>query len=117
MSAPTWDMIGAATSSTRQVLQANVLAAAAGLPLAFPNVYSILSAQAATFNTTLNHSGFIYGGQAGHNWLVHNMFWTWDGVLGVEVDFQGKSDSHSTTLTSLDCRPPFPATGDRRRRR
>jgi outer membrane immunogenic protein len=72
-----------------------------------PNVYSILSAQAATFNTSLRHSGFIYGGQAGHNWLVHNMFWTNDGVLGVEVDFQGKSDSHSATLTGMTA-APFP---------
>jgi outer membrane immunogenic protein len=73
-----------------------------------PN-YSQLSAQAATFNTTLNHSGLIYGGQAGHNWLLHNIAWTWDGVLGVEVDFQGKSDSHSTTITTLAPSPGFPA--------
>jgi outer membrane immunogenic protein len=44
-------------------------------------------AQGLTFNTSVNHNGLIYGGQAGHNWLVHNMFWTTDGVLGVEVDF------------------------------
>jgi outer membrane immunogenic protein len=44
-------------------------------------------AQGLTFNTSVNHNGLIYGGQAGHNWLVHNMFWTTDGVLSVEVDF------------------------------
>ena len=75
----------------------------------FPNYYSLLSAQAATFNTTLSHNGLIYGGQAGHNWLVHNIFWANDGVLGVEVDFQGKSDSHSTTITTLAPSVPFPA--------
>jgi outer membrane immunogenic protein len=65
-----------------------------------PNYFSGISAQAATFNANVSHSGLIYGGQAGHNWLVHNLFWTSDGVLGVEVDFQGKSDSHSNTYTS-----------------
>jgi outer membrane immunogenic protein len=73
------------------------------------NYYSDLSAQAATFNTSVSHSGFIYGGQAGHNWLVHNLFWTNDGVLGVEVDFQGKSDSHSSTYRSTTPAPLFPA--------
>jgi outer membrane immunogenic protein len=29
-------------------------------------------------------------------------------VLGVEVDFQGKSDSHSTTISSLTPTPVFP---------
>jgi outer membrane immunogenic protein len=66
-------------------------------------------ASGLTFNTTLNHSGLIYGGQAGHNWLVHNMFWTTDGVLGVEVDFQGKSDSHSTTYSTFTPNTIFPA--------
>jgi outer membrane immunogenic protein len=64
------------------------------------NALSPALAQALTFNSTLNHSGLTYGGQAGHNWLVHNMFWTWDGVLGLEVDFQGLSDSHSATVTN-----------------
>jgi outer membrane immunogenic protein len=73
---------------------------AAGVGCAGTNYYSTLSAQAATFNLNVNHSGLIYGGQAGHNWLVHNIAWTWDGVLGVEVDFQGKSDSHGTTISS-----------------
>jgi outer membrane immunogenic protein len=76
---------------------------------AFPNFYSNYSAQAATFNTSLRHSGLIYGGQAGHNWLVHNIAWTWDGVLGVEVDFQGKSDSHGTTINTFVPSVPFPA--------
>ena len=71
------------------------------------NYYSTLSAQSATFQTSVNHSGFIYGGQAGHNWLLHNILWTWDGVLGVEVDFQGKSDSHSATISSAN--PPLVA--------
>jgi outer membrane immunogenic protein len=75
----------------------------------FPNYYSQLSAQAATFQTSVTHNGVIYGGQAGHNWLVHNMFWTWDGVLGVEVDFQGKSDSHSATYATVAPSVPFPA--------
>jgi outer membrane immunogenic protein len=73
------------------------------------NYYSLLSAQAATFQATVNHGGLTYGGQAGHNWLVHNMFWTWDGVLGVEVDFQGKSDSHTNTYTSTTPSASFPA--------
>jgi outer membrane immunogenic protein len=73
----------------------------AGAGCAGTNYYSFLSAQAATFQASVNHSGVIYGGQAGHNWLVHNIAWTWDGVLGVEVDFQGKSDSHSTTFNSV----------------
>jgi outer membrane immunogenic protein len=75
----------------------------------FPNGSSNLSARAATLNTTLTRSGLIYGGQAGHNWLVHNMFWTNDGVLGVEVDFQGKSDSKTTTFSSATADPNFPA--------
>jgi outer membrane immunogenic protein len=63
-------------------------------------------ARALTFQTSINRSGVIYGGQAGHNWLVRGIFasdriGTWDGVLGVEVDFQGKSDSSSTALTSV----------------
>jgi outer membrane immunogenic protein len=57
----------------------------------FPNGSSNLSARAATFNTSLNRSGIIYGGQAGHNWLLHNIFSTWDGVLGVEVDFPSRT--------------------------
>jgi outer membrane immunogenic protein len=73
------------------------------------NGVSNASAAALTFNTSVNHSGFIYGGQAGHNWLVHNMFWTNDGVLGVEVDFQGKSDSHSTTFSNNAPVPGCPA--------
>jgi opacity protein-like surface antigen len=74
----------------------------------FPNGSSNLSARAATFNTSLNRSGIIYGGQAGHNWLLHNIFSTWDGVLGVEVDFQGKSDSKSATYSSETADPNFP---------
>ena len=74
----------------------------------FPNGSSVLSARAATFNTSLSRSGLIYGGQAGHNWLVHNMFWTTEGVLGVEVDFQGKSDAKSTTFSSSTADPNFP---------
>ena len=77
--------------------------------VAFPNGSSILSARAATFNTSLTRSGLIYGGQAGHNWLLHNMFWTNDGVLGVEVDFQGKSDAKTTTFSSTTADPNFPA--------
>jgi outer membrane immunogenic protein len=72
------------------------------------NYYSFLSAQAATFQASVNHSGLIYGGQAGHNWLLHNIAWTWDGVIGVEVDFQGKSDSHSSTYTSVTPAAAFP---------
>jgi outer membrane immunogenic protein len=74
-----------------------------------PNYFSGISAQAATFNANVSHSGLIYGGQAGHNWLVHNLFWTSDGVLGVEVDFQGKSDSHTNTYNSLTPTPAFPS--------
>jgi outer membrane immunogenic protein len=73
-----------------------------------PN-YSQLSAQAATYQTSINHNGVVYGGQAGHNWLVHNIAWTWDGVLGVEVDFQGVSDSHSSSISSVTQSPGFPA--------
>jgi outer membrane immunogenic protein len=73
-----------------------------------PN-YSQLSAQAATYQTSINHNGVVYGGQAGHNWLVHNIAWSWDGVLGVEVDFQGVSDSHSSTISSSTPSPGFPA--------
>jgi outer membrane immunogenic protein len=73
------------------------------------NAVSDASAAALTFNQTLSHSGFIYGGQAGHNWLLHNMLWTNDGVLGVEVDFQGKSDSHSNTFSSSTPVPGCPA--------
>jgi outer membrane immunogenic protein len=78
-----------------------VAACAGGVPGFGANLVSPVQAQQLTFQTSLNRSGVIYGGQAGHNWLVHNIAWTWDGVLGVEVDFQGKSDSHSNTLTSL----------------
>jgi outer membrane immunogenic protein len=80
-----------------------------GCDVAPVNGVSDASAAALTFNTSVNHSGLIYGGQAGHNWLVHNMFWTNDGVLGVEVDFQGKSDSHSTTFSNT-AQVPAPAT-------
>jgi outer membrane immunogenic protein len=65
------------------------------------NALSPAMAQALTFNTSVDHSGLIYGGQAGHNWLVHNLFWTWDGVLGIEVDYQGVSDSHGASVTSV----------------
>jgi outer membrane immunogenic protein len=71
--------------------------------------FSQSSAQALSFNTTLNHNGFIYGGQAGHNWLVRNSFWTSDVVLGVEVDFQGKSDNHHNTFSNSAPVPGFPA--------
>ena len=74
-----------------------------------PNGYSALSAQAATFKTSVDRSGLIYGGQAGHNWLLHNMFWNWDGVLGVEVDYQGLSDRHTTSLTTTAPSAFFPA--------
>jgi outer membrane immunogenic protein len=73
------------------------------------NAVSQASAQAMSFNTTLNHSGLIYGGQAGHNWLVRNSFWTSDAVLGVEVDFQGKSDNHHNTFSSSTPVPGCPA--------
>jgi outer membrane immunogenic protein len=59
--------------------------------VAFPNGSSNLSARAASFDTSLSRSGIIYGGQAGHNWLLHNIFSTWDGVLGVEVDFPSRT--------------------------
>jgi outer membrane immunogenic protein len=64
------------------------------------NGISNAMAAAATFQTSLSRSGVIYGGQAGHNWLLHNIFWTYDGVLGIEVDFQGLSDSHSASVTN-----------------
>jgi outer membrane immunogenic protein len=80
-----------------------------GCDIAPLNGVSIASAQALSFTTSVNHSGLIYGGQAGHNWLIHNIAWTYDGVLGVEVDFQGKSDSHSTTFSSIG-QVPAPAT-------
>jgi outer membrane immunogenic protein len=69
---------------------------------ATPN-YSSLVAQAATFYTSINHSGVIGGGQAGYNWKVNNA------VFGVEIDFQGKSDSQSSTYASLAPSPAFPA--------
>jgi outer membrane immunogenic protein len=78
----------------------NCTNAGAGCATAPINGISVVQAQAATFNASMSHNGFIYGGQAGHNWLLHNMFWTNDGVLGIEVDFQGKSDSHSSTYTN-----------------
>jgi outer membrane immunogenic protein len=75
-------------------------------PVAAPlNLVSIAGSQAATFNTSLDRTGIIYGGQAGHNWLLHNIFWTYDGVLGIEVDFQGLSDSHSATFTGAAALP------------
>ena len=104
-------MIGVAISSTLSAVRA--IAAPCGQPgcnvAATLNYYSFLSAQAATFQASVNHSGLIYGGQAGHNWLLHNIAWTWDGVIGVEVDFQGKSDSHSSTYTSVTPAAAFPA--------
>jgi outer membrane immunogenic protein len=86
----------------------NCTQAGAGCATAPVNAISPIMAQTATFQTSLSRSGLVYGGQAGHNWLVHNIAWSWDGVLGVEVDFQGLSDSHSTTLTSATAIPPFP---------
>jgi outer membrane immunogenic protein len=80
-----------------------------GCDLAPINGVSDASAAALSFTTSVNHNGFIYGGQAGHNWLVHNMFWTNDGVLGVEVDFQAKSDSHNTTFSNSAPVPGCPA--------
>jgi outer membrane immunogenic protein len=73
------------------------------------NYVSTIQAQAASFVASPRHDGFIYGGQAGHNFLLHNLFWSYDGVLGVEVDFQGKSDSHTTSYTSNTPMPAFPA--------
>jgi outer membrane immunogenic protein len=87
---------------------AGACSTAAANCVTFPNGSSNLSARAATFNTSLNRSGIIYGSQAGHNWLLHNIFSTWDGVLGVEVDFQGKSDSKSATYSSVTADPNFP---------
>jgi outer membrane immunogenic protein len=80
-----------------------------GCDLAPINAVSQASAAALSFNTSVNHSGLIYGGQAGHNWLVHNIFWNNDGVIGVEVDFQGKSDSHSSTFSNNAPVPGCPA--------
>jgi outer membrane immunogenic protein len=74
--------------------------AGAGCAAAPVNGISLAMANAANFDTSLRRSGVVYGGQAGHNWLVHNIFWTNDGVLGVEVDFQGLSDSHSATVSN-----------------
>jgi outer membrane immunogenic protein len=87
---------------------ANPCSSAAGGCVVGPNTYGILSAQLATLSTTVNRSGVTYGGQAGHNWLVHNIFWNYDGVIGVEVDYQGVSDSHSTSLTGSASTPAFP---------
>jgi outer membrane immunogenic protein len=84
-------------------------AVAGGFCVTSLNALSPGLASALSFNTTVNHSGLIYGGQAGHNWLVHNMFWNWDGVLGLEVDFQGLSDSHSGTVTGGGAVPGFAA--------
>jgi outer membrane immunogenic protein len=75
-------------------------AVVAGCSIAPVNGISNAMAAAATFQTSLSRSGVIYGGQAGHNWLLHNIFWTYDGVLGIEVDFQGLSDSHSASVTN-----------------
>jgi outer membrane immunogenic protein len=65
--------------------------------------YSNLIAQAATFNSHVNHSGVIGGGQAGYNWKVNNA------VFGVEIDFQGMSDSRSATITTSAPSAVFPA--------
>jgi outer membrane immunogenic protein len=70
---------------------------------------SVAMAQAASFQTSIDRSGVIYGGQAGHNWLVNNCAWTWNCVLGIEVDFQGVSDSHSITVTNGAPIAGFPA--------
>jgi outer membrane immunogenic protein len=78
----------------------NCSAPGAGCSLPPVNIVSPTMAQAATFAASIDRTGGIYGGQAGHNWLLHNIFWNYDGVLGVEVDFQGVSDSHSTSLTT-----------------
>jgi outer membrane immunogenic protein len=69
---------------------------------ATPN-YSTLSALAATFSSTVYRPGVIYGGQIGYNWKVNNA------VFGVEADFQGISDSHSNTFSSVTPSPAFPA--------
>ncbi len=74
-------------------------AAGAGCGAGATPTISNAMASLATFNTSVRRSGVIYGGQAGHNFLVHNMFWNWDGVLGAEIDFQGLSDSHSSSVT------------------
>jgi outer membrane immunogenic protein len=95
------DPTGAPGSCTVPTAGTFCTSAVVGAPVGDRNILSPAMAQALTFNTSLRHSGLIYGGQAGHNWLVHNMFWNWDGVLGVEVDFQGLSDSHSATVTSV----------------
>jgi len=71
--------------------------------ITFPNGSSILSANAATFNTSLNRSGVIGGGQIGYNWKVNNA------VVGVEFDFQGKSDSKTTTYSTVTPDPNFAA--------
>jgi outer membrane immunogenic protein len=83
--------------------------AGGGCTLGAADAVSPIMASALSFNTSLSRSGVIYGGQAGHNWLVHNIFWTADGVLGVEVDFQGLSDSHSSSFASTTAIPGFPA--------
>jgi outer membrane immunogenic protein len=86
-----------------------VLLPACGPVGAPKNLVGIVGSQAASFETSLDRRGIIYGGQWGHNWLLHNIAWTWDGVVGVEVDFQGVSDSHSATFTSGAALPGFPA--------
>jgi outer membrane immunogenic protein len=70
----------------------------------FPNLYSIVSAQTATFNAPMRQNGFIGGGQIGHNWQVSPA-----GVVGVEADIQGIANSNkSLTLTSATPVAQFP---------
>jgi len=80
-----------------------------GCGVAPVNAVSDASAAALTFATSVNRNGFIGGVQAGHDWLVRNIVSKWDGVVGVEVDFQGIADSHSNTISSTTPVPGCPA--------
>jgi outer membrane immunogenic protein len=73
--------------------------AGAGCATAPVNGISLAMANAATFNSSLRRGGVNYGGQWGHNWKVNNV-WNWGAVVGVEADFGGISDSHSTTVSN-----------------
>jgi outer membrane immunogenic protein len=73
------------------------------------NAVSSASATALTFSTSVHHDGFLYGGQAGYNWLVRNGASNWNAVFGVEVDFQGITDSRNTTMLSSTPVPGCPA--------
>jgi outer membrane immunogenic protein len=78
----------------------------AGLPGFIPNnVYSLASAQAATFSTPSGRNGgFIGGGQFGYNYQFGS-----NTVVGFEADLQAMTGSnHSFTSVTATPAPTFP---------